>query len=58
LGAAMGMHEGVYGLGMCFGPLFGGNLADVYGVQTLYLILAIVALMLIPLSWRMTSESA
>ncbi len=58
LGAAMGMHEGVYGLGMCFGPLFGGNLADVYGAQTLYLILAIVALTLIPLSWRMTSESA
>jgi DHA1 family multidrug resistance protein-like MFS transporter len=58
LGSAMGLHEGVYGLGMCFGPLFGGNLADVYGTQTLYLILALVALTLLPLSWKMTRESA
>jgi MFS family permease len=57
LGAAMGLHEGVYGLGMCFGPLFGGTLADIYGTQTLYLILALVALTLLPLSWRMTGES-
>jgi MFS family permease len=54
LGAAMGVHEGVYGVGMCFGPLIGGRMADIYGTQTLYISLAFVALTILPLSWKMT----
>jgi MFS family permease len=54
LGAAMGIHEGVYGVGMCFGPLIGGGIAEVYGTHSLYTTLAIVALTLLPLSWKMT----
>jgi MFS family permease len=54
LGVAMGIHEGVYGVGMCFGPLIGGGIAEVYGTHSLYTTLAIVALTLLPLSWKMT----
>lgn len=57
LGAAMGVHEGVYGIGMCLGPLVGGGLADVYGASALYLLLVFVALMVLPLSWKMTEET-
>lgn len=54
LGRAMGFHEAVYGMGMCLGPLLGGKMADSYGTSTLYLILAFLALLILPLAWKMT----
>jgi len=56
LGTAMGVHEGIYGVGMCLGPLAGGFLADVYSPSTLYLALVGVALMMMPLTWRMKDD--
>lgn len=56
LGTAMGVHEGIYGVGMCLGPLAGGFLADVYSPSTLYLALVGVALMMMPLTWRMRDD--
>jgi MFS family permease len=53
LGTAMGVHEGVYGVGMCLGPLAGGFLADTYGPSTLYMALVGVAFVMMPLTWRM-----
>lgn len=50
LGATMGMHEAVYGVGMCVGPLVGGAVADAYGPPVLYMGLAVVALTLLPLA--------
>ncbi len=44
----MGMHEAIYGVGMCLGTLVGGAVADIYGPPTLYLGLAAVALSLLP----------
>jgi predicted MFS family arabinose efflux permease len=52
----MGVHEGIYGVGMCLGPLAGGFLADVYSPSTLYLALVGVALMMMPLTWRMRDD--
>jgi MFS family permease len=51
LGAAMGLHEGVYGVGMCLGPLVGGAVADTLGPPTLYRMLALLALMMLPLAY-------
>jgi len=51
LGAAMGLHEGVYGVGMCLGPLVGGAIADTLGPPTLYRILAVFALTMLPLAY-------
>ena len=45
--------RGVYGVGMCLGPLAGGFLADAYGPSTLYLALVVVAFVMMPLTWRM-----
>jgi len=56
LGTAMGVHEGIYGVGMCLGPLAGGFLADTYSPSTLYLALVGVALMMMPLTWRMRDD--
>ena len=49
LGAAMGAHEGIYGLGMCLGPMIGGAVAEAHGPSTLYLLLAAVSLVMLPL---------
>jgi MFS family permease len=49
LGAAMGAHEGIYGLGMCLGPMVGGAVAEAYGPSSLYLLLAAVSLVILPL---------
>lgn len=56
LGSAMGVHEGVYGLGMTFGPIIGGAIAEIYGPNNLYLMLAFLAVTIIPLTIKLTSR--
>ncbi len=56
LGTAMGVHEAIYGIGMCFGPLIGGAIADTYSAFTLYTILVGVALLIMPCAYLMTRE--
>ncbi len=50
LGTAMGVHEGVYGVGMCLGSAAGGAIAELYAPGTLYLLLAALSLTILPLS--------
>jgi MFS family permease len=57
LGTAMGIHEGVYGVGMSFGPIVGGHIADAYGPTVLYLLLAVVAAFMIPLSVKLGDDA-
>jgi DHA1 family multidrug resistance protein-like MFS transporter len=54
LGAAMGLHEGVYGVGMCIGPMVGGAIAEVWGPPLLYRILAGLALTMLPLAYMLS----
>jgi DHA1 family multidrug resistance protein-like MFS transporter len=56
LGIAMGLHEGVYGLGMSLGPIVGGAIAEQFQPMTLYLLLSIVSLLIIPLSLGLKVE--
>lgn len=56
LGTAMGLHEGVYGLGMSLGPIFGGAIAEQFKPMTLYLLLSAVSLLIIPLSLSLKVE--
>lgn len=55
-GTAMGVHESIYGIGMCLGPLIGGFIADNYSAFILYSILVGVALMILPFGYLMTRE--
>ncbi len=55
-GTAMGVHEAIYGIGMCLGPLIGGAIADSYSAHTLYTILVGVALLILPFAYLMTRE--
>ncbi|MCB2173105.1 MFS transporter [archaeon] len=55
-GTAMGVHEGIYGVGMCLGPLLGGAVADYYSAATLYGLLVLVSLLILPLGYIMTTE--
>ena len=55
-GTAMGVHECVYGVGMCLGPLTGGYIADNYSTFTLYSLLVGVALLILPFGYLMTRE--
>jgi len=55
-GTAMGVHEGIYGVGMCLGPLVGGAIADIYGAAMLYSLLVLVSLLILPLGYVMTKE--
>ncbi|MBN2335580.1 MFS transporter [Candidatus Bathyarchaeota archaeon] len=55
LGSAMGVHEGVYGVGMCVGPFVGGMVADTYGAPAMYGILVAVSLLVLPLGYAMTA---
>lgn len=55
-GTAMGVHEAIYGVGMCLGPLIGGAIADRYSAYTLYTILVGVALLIMPFAYLMTRE--
>jgi MFS family permease len=58
LGAAMGLHEGVYGVGMCLGPMIGGTIAEVWGPPTLYRLLAALALTMLPLAYMLGRKRA
>jgi MFS family permease len=53
MGISMGIHEAVYGLGLFVGPLIGGPIADIFGPLTLFIVLAITALSIIPISIKM-----
>ncbi len=50
LGASMGLHEFVYGVGMSMGPIVGGAIAQAYNPSTLYMTLAGLVLLILPLS--------
>jgi MFS family permease len=56
LGTAMGVHEGIYGLGMCVGTVIGGAIAESLTPSTMYRSLAILSLFIIPLSYLMTRK--
>ncbi len=55
-GTAMGVHESIYGVGMCLGPLVGGAIADSYSASSLYSILVGVGLLIMPFGYMMTRE--
>ena len=50
LGASMGLHEFVYGVGMSLGPIVGGAIAEAYNPSILYMTLAVLVLLILPLS--------
>ena len=50
LGAALGTHEAIYGIGMCLGPVVGGAFAEATQPTTLHLTLAMVSLLTAPAS--------
>jgi len=50
LGAALGTHEAIYGLGMCLGPVAGGAFAEATQPTKLYLALAVLSLLMLPVS--------
>jgi len=52
-GTAMGVHELMYGLGMFIGPMVGGAVAEAFQPATLYLCLAALSLVILPLSRRL-----
>jgi predicted MFS family arabinose efflux permease len=54
LGSVMGVHEGVYGVGMFIGPFAGGLIADAYGASTMYTLLVAASLLILPLGYLMT----
>lgn len=56
LGSAMGVHEGVYGVGMFIGPFAGGLIADTYGASTMYTLLVAASLLILPLGYFMTLQ--
>lgn len=56
LGAAMGLHEFVYGVGMSLGPIVGGAIAEAYNPSTLYLLLAALVLFIMPFSMAFRSN--
>ncbi len=56
LGAAMGLHEGVYGVGMCLGPMVGGAIAEIWGPPLLYRLLAGLALIMLPLGYMLAKS--
>jgi len=57
LGAAMGLHEFVYGVGMSLGPILGGAVAEAYNPSFLYTLLAVMVLLIIPLSMGLKGTS-
>ncbi len=50
LGAALGTHEAIYGLGMCLGPVAGEAFAEAIQPTALYLALAVLSLLMLPVS--------
>ena len=55
-GTAISIHEAIYGIGMCLGPLIGGAIADTISAFLLYTILVGVSLMILPFGYIMTRE--
>jgi MFS family permease len=53
LGTALGTHEAIYGLGMCLGPIAGGAFAEAVQPTALYLTMAVLSLLIIPVSRAM-----
>lgn len=51
LGTVMGIHEGIYGVGMSVGPIAGGAIAEAFQPSTLYILLAVTSLLIVPLSF-------
>ena len=45
--AAMGLHQGIYGVGMFTGPFVAGFLSEQFGIQTTFLLLAVPCLLLL-----------
>ncbi|MBN2334109.1 MFS transporter [Candidatus Bathyarchaeota archaeon] len=58
LGAALGTHEAIYGLGMCLGPIAGGVFAEAFQPTALYLTLATLSLLILPVSRAIGKGSA
>ena len=56
LGTAMGLHEGMYGVGMTVGPMAGGGVADVYGASALYQSLALLSMSIPLLSLKLKRD--
>lgn len=56
LGTAMGLHEGMYGVGMTVGPMAGGGVAEIYGAGTLYQSLALLSISIPFLSTRLKTD--
>jgi len=52
LGMAMAVNESLYGMSMFIGPLVGGFVAEAFQPTTLYLSLAAISLLILPLSSR------
>ncbi len=57
LGTVMGVHESVYGVGMCIGPMVGGAVAEAFQPATMYLSLSTLSLVILPLSRRLGTEA-
>ena len=58
LGTAMGVHEAIYGFGMCVGPVAGGFIADAFSPSTLYVSLAFLSLFMLPFSRALAKEQS
>jgi MFS family permease len=58
LGTAMGLYECVYGIGMTIGPLAGGALAEAFNPSKLYLLLAALAIFILPLALGLDDGSS
>ena len=58
LGTAMGLHECVYGIGMTIGPMAGGAIAEAFNPSTLYLLLAVLAIFILPLALGLDDGSS
>jgi MFS family permease len=56
IGTAMGLHEGMYGVGMTVGPMVGGEVADIYGASTLYHSLALLSMSIPFLSFNLKTD--
>lgn len=57
-GKSMGRYNGLYRLGSLVGMLFGGFIADAYGLQTTALLFGLVTFCAIPLAFFMLASSS
>jgi predicted MFS family arabinose efflux permease len=56
MGIAMEIHEPIYGLGMFVGPIIGGQIVEKYGSSTLFVVLAFISTLLLPISYKIKSN--